>query len=318
MDSVKVYYYTDAEAGVHWPGPDADFLLPDGRKKYDVPHPRFVWYELPGFEKTDNPASADVFCLRQRLIWLSTQQIYSLPYLRGNERKHLFFDLGSDSEPACFRDFPDIPAIFLRAVCDKPMLAKNPTTLTWPWPVDDLGEYMNRPFQYDVVFQGQVIQGGEGVLLKSVQEAGLNVHIKKNNSFYGNMQWGTPEKQALRVEFAETMAGARLSLCHRSNPRGVMRYRFYEAMSMGRVPVLFGDDCILPFADRIDYSRCSLWLKESDAPNAGTILKDWISKHCDDEIIEMGKYGRAAWESWLKRERWNVIVEQVVRERLTL
>jgi hypothetical protein len=198
------------------------------------------------------------------------------------------------------------------------MLAKNPTTLVWPWPCDDLGEYADRPFRYDVTFQGQVIQGGEGVLLNSVQSAGLNVHIKKNNSFYGNMAWGTPEKQALRAEFAETMAGARLSLCHRSNPRGVMRYRFYEAMSMARVPVLFGDDCLLPFADRIDYDKCSIRLPEAEAGSAGRILKSWLASTSDAEIIEMGCYGREAWQHWLKRENWGVIVDQVVRERLGL
>jgi len=96
---MKAYYYTEAETGVPWPGPDADFILPNGQKKYGVQWPRFVWYALPGFEKTTDPAQADVFVVRQRLIWLSRAQIYGLPYLKGNERRHLFFDLGSDGDP---------------------------------------------------------------------------------------------------------------------------------------------------------------------------------------------------------------------------
>ena len=314
---MKVYYYTDAEVGVPWPGPDADFLLPDGRKKYDVPHPRFVWYELPGFEPTTDPRQSDLFCLRQRVYWLSEQQLRGLPYLAGNERHHLFFDLGNDGDEKCYRDFPNIPGIFIRAVCDKPMLARNPTTVAWPWPVDDLGDYVEpAEFDCDVVFQGQTANAGNTDLLNSVRRSGLHVLIKTVPSFYGAMPWGTPEKTQLRHEFLTTMSKARLSLCFRSVPRGVVRYRFYEALSMGRVPVLFCDDAVLPFADRIDYAKCSLWLKESDAQNAGEILRDWLDEHDDAELVEMGRYGRAMWERWLNRARGGEIVERVVRERL--
>lgn len=311
---MKVYYYVDAEVGIPFPGPDADFLLPNGQKKYDVPWPRFIWYELPGFDKTDNPAEADLFCLRQRLIWLSDEQVRNLPHLKGNEHRHLFFDLGPDSDPRAFRTFPDVPAIFISATCDAKMM---PYVIPWPWPVDDLLAHTKLDgFQYDVVFQGQTVQGGEKVLLDSIQNAGLNVHVRRNPSFYGTMLWGAPEKAQLHHEFLATLSAARLSLCHRSNSRGVVRYRFYEAMSMGRVPVLFCDDCVLPFSNRIDYACCSVLLKESDVPHAGEVLKAWLAKHKDEEIVEMGKYGRLMWERWLKRERWGEIVEAVVRERL--
>jgi hypothetical protein len=144
------------------------------------------------------------------------------------------------------------------------------------------------------------------------------VHIKRNAGFYGNMAWGTPEKAALRREFSQTMAGARLSLCHRSNPRGVMRYRFYEAMSMARVPVLFCDDAVLPLADRIDYSKCAVILAEADAANAGPILHDWLSSHTDEQILSMGLYGQTVWARWLDRSRWGDVVGQLVRERMGL
>ena len=310
----KVYYYADEEVGVKWPGPDADFILPNGQRKYDVPWPRFVWYGLPGFEETKDPGKADVFIMRQRLIWVSEGQIRSLPYLKGNQRRHVFFDLGSDSNPKCYRDFPDIPAIFLRAVCSKSMLAQNPTTVAWPWPVDDLQDYVKLPaggFKYDVVFQGQ---RRERALLESVQRANLDVHLRQVSGFYGTMPYGAP-KAKLRREFLETMASARLSLCYRTFS-GIVRYRFYEAMSMGRVPVLFCDDCVLPHSDRIDYGRCSLQLREHDASKAGNLLANWLKQHSDEEIAEMGQYGRAMWERWLKRENWDKVTEVIVKERL--
>jgi len=314
---LKKYIYSDDEVGVPWPGPDADFILPSGHRKYDAEWPRFVWHELPGFEETTDPQQADVFVMRQRLIWVN--DITKLPYLKGNEERHVFFDLGSDSDPRCFRDFPGVPAIFLRAVCNDEMVRRNPTTVAWPWPIDDMKDYApNIGFKYDVVFQGQVVRGGERKLLESLQRAGLNIYFRENPTFYGTMPWGTTEKVNLRHQFLETMAGARLSLCYRSCADPVIRYRFYEALSMGRVPVLFCDGCVLPFADRIDYSHCSIRLDECDVNNTGEFLKDWLASHNDKEIVEMGLYGRAMWEKWLKHENWTKIVEIVIREKMGL
>jgi len=98
----------------------------------------------------------------------------------------------------------------------------------------------------------------------------------------------------------------------------VIRYRFYEAMSMARVPVLFCDDAVLPFSNEINYGRCSIKLKESNARNAGGILKAYLKNHPDDELIAMGRYGRTSWEKFLKREKWAQMIETVVRERLDL
>jgi hypothetical protein len=318
----KVYYYTDEEVGTTWPGPDADFKLDDGRLKYEVEqYPRFVWYEWPDFDVTDDPAQADVFVVRQRLIWLSVAQVFNLPYLKGNEARHVFFDLGTDAIPEAFREWPDVPALFISATLDRRMLAGTPTAVSWPWPVDDLREFVPLPdggFQYDVVFQGQTVQAGETAMLESVKRSGLEVFLRRNPGFYGTMEWGTKEKQELRRGFLQTMAGARFSLCHRSNNRGVMRYRFYEAMSMGRVPVLLCDDCVLPFADQIDYDRCSLRLKECDAGGVGEFLKAWLAEHTDEELVRMGQYGRKMWVSWLKRECWGEIIEELVQERMGL
>jgi hypothetical protein len=87
-------------------------------------------------------------------------------------------------------------------------------------------------------------------------------------------------------------------------------------MSAGRVPVHFCDNCVLPLADRIDYSKCSITIREVDAPNTGKILSAWLKNHTDEQIVEMGLYGRAMYERWLCRDRWVGIMTELVKERL--
>ena len=95
-----------------------------------------------------------------------------------------------------------------------------------------------------------------------------------------------------------------------------MRYRFYEAMSMARVPVLLCDHCVLPFSDRINYARCVIQIRESSVPGTGFALREWLNAHSDAEILEMGVYGRAMWERWLAGAQWERVWGEIVKERL--
>lgn len=318
----KVYYYTEEEVGVPWPGPDADFIVNGEPKIPGTIWPRFDWCALPGFVETTNMDEADVFVVRQRLIWLLEKQIRGLPCLRPDlMNRHIFFDLGSDGIPACFRDFPDIPAIFFRAAANKRMLKYTPTTIPWSWPVEDFTNYPLEPeggFRYDVVYQGQNTGSTTEHITRALRDTpGLETHLMVTPRFYGTMRDGT-ERSQLRETFLDTLHYGRLSLVPGVHPLGVTRYRFYEALSMGRVPVYIDDNGVVPFTDRIDYRKCALFIPEAQLSRIGDILADWLNAHSDQDIMEMGRYGREMWKRWLDRSRWAEIVAEIVREKLTL
>jgi len=318
---MKIYFYTDAEVGVPWPGPDADRYVTG-----DFPEPRFNWCAFPDFGRTDDPCRADVFVVRQRLASLSDEQIRGLPHLRGNERRHVFFGLGPDGNARCYRSWPDIPAIFIRATCNREMLAANPTTVAWPWPhaTDDMAPYVRRAgqgFRYDVVFQGHVNAMGRRAV-ESVQRTGLAQHVRVLRRWWPALNKDNPaEAEPLRRSYLETMGAARLHLCPTSvemggRRMGVVRYRLYEGMFLGVVGVHICDGCVLPLADKIDWSRCVVTVREADAEHVGGILADWLSRHDDGEIEEMGRYARRMWKRWIDRRRWGENVAQIVREKL--
>jgi len=266
---------------------------------------------LAGFEETKIPAEADVFAVPRMMYWMGVEKIKALPYLKGNEERHAMFCVAD-----WFRQPLGIPAMMFRCDCTKWIKAQDPTTIPWAWPVDDLGEWVDLPFERDVVFQGWSSTNMTHVVCKSVQESALSAHIQIHDFFYGYEDESQPSTQELRETFLRSMATSRLSLCARSIPEGIARYRFYEALSMGRVPVHFCDNCVLPFADRIDYDRCTIHLPESEAPRTGEILTQWLKDHDDDEIRAMGAYGREMWARWLDSNHWDELFAEVVRERL--
>ncbi len=266
---------------------------------------------LTGFDITEDPGEADVFVVPTIMYWVGRENLLRLPYLKGNERRHVMFNIAD-----WFRKSLGIPAMMFRCDCTKWVKEQDPTTISWPWPVDDLGEWIDKPFKYDVVFQGWVSDVITDTTCDSVLNTDLNSHIQRHKFFYGYEDESQPSTQELRRTFLETLAASRLSLCPRSIPEGVTRYRLFEALSMGRVCVHFCDNCVLPLSDRIDWDRCVITIPESEAENTGAILTKWLSEHSDDEIREMGRYGREMWARWLDSSKWDDLFSEIATERL--
>ncbi len=313
----KVYYYTDDEVGSPWLGPDADRV--DACRRYGYRHPRFIWYEWPGFEVTASPVGADVFVVRQRLNELSDEQVRGLPYLRGNEERHVFFDLNDHHT----RTFPDIQAIYLRACCTREMLAVNPGIILWPWAVvDDLvRDYVPLPeggFQYDVVYQGRIDHPWIIEMVELLAQTNLNNHLAGTPNFWPSLRQGSPNYyRELRKSYLTTMSAARLVLCPMSNPCGATRIRLFEAMAMGRFQVYFNTLAVFSgFDDKIDWDRCLLRL--NTVKDFDKVLLMWLAEHSDEEIIERGRYARRMWQKWFAPGRWGRTAGIVVREKLGL
>ena len=286
---MNVYYYTPADLGLaSWPAGEM---------------------RLGGFTPTTDPYLADAFCLPPITHWVKAQ-LANLPYLEGRERRHVVWNVADDyDEPL------GIKCLALRCDANKGLLRAEPWTKCWPWPVEDLYEPAV-PFQFDVVFQGWASTPLTDTVVESVgRMAHLNTHLARYPFFYGYHD-KDPDYAHYRQSFINTLRASRLSLVPRSIPSGVIRYRFYEALSAGRVPVQFNDNVVLPWPDKIDWTKCSIHIDESHADHAGEILADWLSKHTDDEIRSMGEYGRLAWQRWLNPRAWESLFGEAVKEWL--
>lgn len=311
------YYYTDEEVGFPFPGPDAD------RLKYFGGIPRFVWYEWPGFETTTDPNRADVFVVRQRFSKLTEAQMRGLPYLRGNEERHVFFDLNDHF----IKTFPDIQGIYFRSCCTEAILAVNPNTVLWPWAVVEslVHDYIPMPaggFKYDVVYQGRIYPWND-TMIGLLENTNLRSHLVRVSTFWPHIRDSPdPSERAraakLKEVYLTTMSEGRLILCPMTIGTGAVRMRLYDAMAMGRFQVHFNDRAVLPFNDKINWDECMLRLPLSAIRDIHKILPAWLAQHSDEDIIMRGKYAREMWKKWLAPEQWGHTAGIMVRERLGL
>lgn len=93
----------------------------------------------------------------------------------------------------------------------------------------------------------------------------------------------------LKGDYVRSMLESRFVLC----PRGIgtSSIRLFEAMQVGRCPVIISDEWVEPHGPH--WSECSVRVEERDLENIPTILRALESRS-----IEMGQNARAEWKRW--------------------
>lgn len=241
-----------------------------------------------------------------------TVGVESLKYWKQYESKHVFFDC-SDFE----NSFNGTSALLIRCnVRDFMLTDKN--TMPWFWPVDDLGDYVSVPaggFKYDAAFQGWLSTATRRQAGDSCKKVlGDRFNHKTFKDFYGHLASASEQEQR-RISFLTGQQETKILLAPQSIP-GVFPYRFYEAMSSGRVPALFCTGYHLPFQDEIDWDKCTLRFDAEAAPQAGELVKRFLSTTSEEQIAEMGRYGREVWNKWLNRDKQPELIAYALRKKL--
>lgn len=269
---------------------------------------------LEGIEITANPKEADLFvCPGALHDFKVAGELNQFPYMKGNEAKHVFFHCSDDEvlySKAC---------LFIRCNTRDWYFATDPQTISWPWPVDDFVECVKPPrdgFKYDISFQGWL---SSDVRVKAVESCRshpkLSFDIATYGDFTGYLKPDNPEYHRRRSEFRRSMKESRVALCPESIA-GVFPYRFFEAMSAGRIPLLVGSHFVLPFADEIPYTEFALFCATDGAIAAGSVASEFIRQTPDAEIIEKGKFARQYWEKYLQRDLWPRLMSYAVIKKL--
>lgn len=101
----------------------------------------------------------------------------------------------------------------------------------------------------------------------------------------------------MRREYVANMSGSDLVLA----PKGDGNYsmRFYEALSLGRVPLLIDTDMVLPREDDIDYSKFVLRVPFEDIGAVAERAAEWYAGLDDREFEAAQRRAREAFESKL-------------------
>jgi hypothetical protein len=125
-----------------------------------------------------------------------------------------------------------------------------------------------------------------------------NFIIRRSYSSHINTVEKSPAE--LRQEYIDNFMSSDLALCARGDANASCR--FYEALSMGRVPFFVNTDCVLPLADEIDYDKFVVFADYRDIPKLGKIAAEFYNKISTADFIVMQKKAREVFVKYLNVE----------------
>lgn len=120
------------------------------------------------------------------------------------------------------------------------------------------------------------------------------------NSFSAHEKTIAIDPKVLRQEYVDVLSGSDLNLIVRGD--GNYSLRFFEVLSMGRVPLFVDTDTPLPLEDKIDYESFMLRVDHTDIPNISQKIESFWNSFSEDKYIGMQKEARRIFETELRAD----------------
>lgn len=130
----------------------------------------------------------------------------------------------------------------------------------------------------------------------------LSSHIISRRRFGAHRTTLELSLESSRTEYVESIKNSLFVLA----PRGDGNYslRFYEALSLGRIPILIDTDIILPFEPELLYDDCVMRIPYSKVGQINEIVWTYWSQKSELELLQSQQRAREIFESYLYYPRF--------------
>jgi hypothetical protein len=146
------------------------------------------------------------------------------------------------------------------------------------------------PYREGIYFRRYALR----VLAKSAK---VQLHAIVRRRFSANKTTVEISPEQARREYVEAIQNAHFTLA----PRGDGNYslRFFETLSLGRIPVLIDTDTPLPLEDIINYDKFVVRVPWQDIDSLPEIVSNWYNSKTPEEWAEACLAARRTFESYL-------------------
>lgn len=173
------------------------------------------------------------------------------------------------------------------------------------------------PITFAEVFSRERGAEHKGILFRKQALAALakssrvEPHFTARASYSGHVKTMQGSPADIRREFVENLASSDYALCVKGD--GNVSVRFYEALSLGRIPLFVDTACVLPAEDILDYREFCVFVDWRDIDRAGDILADFHAKLSPEQFETMQYKARAAFASYLRPDAFSAQLARQLR-----
>lgn len=171
--------------------------------------------------------------------------------------------------------------------------------VSWTKAVREIFATAKRNIQF---YLGMSTSEPQQLLSTSWLRAQILGRIQKSTLVTSNFIWRNKYRAGVKqdkeghkttLEFYDNIQDSDYVICVRGV--GNFSIRFYEAMAMGRIPVLIDTDCALPFDREITWQNHMVWVKYNDRFKVAEKVAAFHSALSESEFINLQYANRKLW-----------------------
>lgn len=136
----------------------------------------------------------------------------------------------------------------------------------------------------------------------------ITTHFILRNEFWG----GKPQDKTLKEEFRVNLKSCHFNLSNRG--RGNFSMRFYQVLSMGRIPVLLDTDMLFPFEKEINWNNYCITAKNEIQLSAA--ISNWWQNKTEEEVITAQKGCYDLFQKYFTEKTFANKAMEIIHKRL--
>lgn len=122
------------------------------------------------------------------------------------------------------------------------------------------------------------------------------------NSFSGNEKTRKIDPDILRRQYIKNILESDLCLAVKGD--GNFSIRFYEILSLGRIPLFVDTDSTLPLEDIVDYKSFIFRVDSKNIKEIAQLCREFYDKMSESEFKEKQQKARLAFENYLRADKY--------------
>lgn len=150
--------------------------------------------------------------------------------------------------------------------------------------------------------------------LKALSEnSQIEPHFTPRTTYSGHIKTIEGSVVDNRTQFVENLLDSGYALCVKGD--GNYSVRFYEALSLGRIPLFLDTDCVLPLEDKINYRDFCVFVNWRDVDRIGEVLAEFHAKISSERFKEMQSVARRMYKEYLRFDSFSVHLATELHKR---
>jgi hypothetical protein len=129
---------------------------------------------------------------------------------------------------------------------------------------------------------------------------GVECNFRLRKSFSGSIKTAEKDLRTVQREFIDNLLESDYALCVRGDANASVR--LFEALSLGRIPIILDTECIFPFDDIVDYSTFAFVVDFRDLKHIGDLVADFHASLSNEQFQAMQKNARAVYENFFRTD----------------